>query len=157
MPVKQKKPVFKKNSFPGKIKNPKSRTSLNFLNFNRARRASTVVAMAATGTVAGTAAFLVNPSHSFKRAMILIAGTTISGAAAGFKSSSKEIREATKTVKNELKNEVKENQDFKTFLGKYKFIFIDAKGNIVGTNKPRKKFLGIKFGRLRIETKELLS
>ncbi|PIN98100.1 MAG: hypothetical protein COT90_05830 [Candidatus Diapherotrites archaeon CG10_big_fil_rev_8_21_14_0_10_31_34] len=154
MPAKQIKPMKK---FKARLVREESKNSVDSLKHTRKMLRYGVSA----GIVLGGATGLFEPADLFNKHLIKSALTRLfAGAIVGrtmtFVAGALEIRKATVAVKKELKKEAKSNFVFNNFLKNYKFIFIDAKGNIVGTNKPRKKFLGIKFGRLRIETKDLI-
>ncbi|MDD5162975.1 MAG: hypothetical protein PHD95_02090 [Candidatus ainarchaeum sp.] len=64
------------------------------------------------------------------------------------------IRSATKFVGKELSKEALQNQDLKTFLQSYKFVIIDRKGRIRGTDQ-KQVLQGV--GRIRLETSRILN
>jgi len=67
-------------------------------------------------------------------------------------STRKKVRKATRKVGRALHQEIESgNQPLIAFLKKYKYVYIDRKGNIGGTNRPR-----IIIGRMRLKTKDIL-
>ena len=56
-----------------------------------------------------------------------------------------------KVVENSLVKEIRENQTFKAFLEKHKYVVIDRKGNVKGVKRRP-----LKWGQIAIETKTLL-
>jgi len=80
----------------------------------------------------------------------------------------RQIKSATKTVGNLLRQEIKQqkNPALLDFLKQHKYIYVDKEGNLVGTNKDRiqanikikgKKVTLAALGRIRIETKSILN
>lgn len=157
MPVPKPKRIKpKKEHFTGGLKYTDPTVSIFRLKGKRRQRLGTALQFAAAGGMTGLFGSLHVGTPSFKKTLAISLSSAAAGAATGFKLSSREIRKATNTVKEYLKAEAQGNNQFNDFLKQYKYVFIDQEGQIVGTNNPRKSFLKMKFGRLRIETKDLL-
>ena len=62
------------------------------------------------------------------------------------------VRQATHNVGAALHKAVRSNGELREFLARHKYIFIDRKGRVVGTNT--KGILGA--GRMRLETMKIL-
>ena len=96
--------------------------------------------------------WLILPEHERKNKGYAILAGMILGPANTYFFSGQRVRIATKIVGNALAKEAKEDKVFGNWLKKYKYVIIDSRGNITGTNLPR--ILGI--GRIRLSTKKIL-
>jgi hypothetical protein len=67
----------------------------------------------------------------------------------------KDVRKYTYKAGAELYKEIqlKNNIELRQFLEKYKYVLIDRKGRVTGTNSGRK----FGFGRIRLETEKVLN
>ncbi|MCX6800881.1 MAG: hypothetical protein NTZ73_01715 [Candidatus Diapherotrites archaeon] len=62
------------------------------------------------------------------------------------------VRRATKLVGRALYKEQKKNRDLREFLEKYRYVYINMTGDIVGTRLPK-----IIFGRMRLRTSKIIA
>ena len=74
------------------------------------------------------------------------------GAGIGYIKGAKLVRSATRQAGRLIISEARSNPEMRRFLGKYRYVYLDRKGNLAGTNLP--KLPGI--GRIRLKTSKLL-
>ncbi len=163
--MKPRKPKIKKprkNSFTGKLRGKNSINSIEYLKSHKKNRfKKSVKTSAITGTTALAAGFggsFMN-NHGFQKSLAIALASGIFGVSVGarevFKEHSSQTKKALQEVQASLKKEAKMNPAFNNFVHQYKYIFVNRKGNIVGTNRKRINLAGVKLGRLRIETEKL--
>ncbi len=63
------------------------------------------------------------------------------------------LASATKNVGVALQKELEHSTELRDFLGTHHYVYVDRKGNLVGTNRGR--ILGI--GRIRLESHKILT
>lgn len=152
-------------------KSPKLIKHIGNLLYLRKRRTKTTVKTALIGggallagdfliRISGNQSLRENISEYFKATAL---GTAALGAFAqsGYlqpvnskgKTYNERIHHSMKMVGKGLYYEARKNPELKSFLEKYRFVYIDPKGRIVGTNRNR--ILGI--GYLRLVTRRILS
>jgi hypothetical protein len=92
---------------------------------------------------------------------IMVAGITAAfayaaGAGGIHLANNRKVREATRNVGRELGRRIQESDkkgnQIHNFLQKYRYVYINRKGELVGTNRPR-----ILAGRMRLESKKILN
>lgn len=83
-------------------------------------------------------------------ALLGTGGGTVAGA---ISRGNYDVKKATLLVGKGLSQEAKSNIDLQTFLDKYKYVFIDKKLRVRGTNRPR--LFGI--GRMRLKSSRISS
>ncbi|MFH0715063.1 MAG: hypothetical protein V1977_04890 [Candidatus Diapherotrites archaeon] len=108
-----------------------------------------------TGGFLGTVAALTyNPS--FREGVSLVAtitaGGAIGGAAQEFANQAKKVNKATKLVGRGIGEEAQKNQNLYAFLKKHRYVYIDKKGRVIGTNRGRILWMG----RMRLDTRKIL-
>ncbi len=134
-------------------------TNVDSLLVKRSEKPS--AALRGTKIVAGigasssfAAALCANPS--FREGIAIIGSVTfvsaVMGGITGFANKSKEVARATHLVGKGLAQEAIQNKKLNKLLNHYKYVIVNKKGSIVGTN--RKRFLGI--GRLRLDNKKIV-
>ena len=93
-------------------------------------------------------------SESVSKAL-LGAGIAALGAVAGMHAAeSSSVRKATQKVGVVLHSELKKSPLLREFLEKYSYVFVDRKGNLVGTNHKR---WFLRVGRIRLESKKIIA
>ena len=152
---------LKKGRYPGKLQ--KADTMISISNLKDSRRIRTgLVAIGATVAPPFSISvrkavdvlmngFFAQPAMTKEN----MAASAVAGAAfAGFAHllMRENVRQATYNVGAELHKESKQNPEMMKFLKQHKYVIIDRKGRIAGTNF--KRILG--FGRLRMETKKII-
>lgn len=138
----------KQDAIDGLLKARKNRSKLGN---KMAKQGAGVV-----GSIAGIRNVVLENS-SMRRGLAQVLVTAIAGAAAGkwfaYGASSIDITNATERVGVALHEEVPHSQELKRFLGSWRYVYVDGKGNLVGSNVGR--FL--KIGRMRLETNKILA
>lgn len=86
------------------------------------------------------------------RALVAAAAAAALGKGFGHANESR-VANVTEQVGFALHEEVPHSPELKRFLGSWRYVYIDRKGNLVGTNVGR--FL--KVGRMRLETNKILA
>ena len=147
---------------------PRVKSKLKYTMMSRKRRIrNTVNGVKIAGTIMGSiglyeafkGAWISNPS--FKSALVSLVSevgraATIAaplGALVGNMVGSDRVKRATLIIGKELFKASKKDASLHHFLSDYKYVFINRKGDLCGTNVPR--FFGI--GRMRLKTKEILN
>ncbi|MFH0970281.1 MAG: hypothetical protein V1776_02355 [Candidatus Diapherotrites archaeon] len=100
--------------------------------------------------------FISNPSfrEGLARVVAVSLGLTGYGAVLPYSFGSSFVRKATQEVGKRLGQESMHNTELKAFLGKYKYVYVDRKGRIAGTNMPR---LIPGVGRIRLQSNKILA
>ncbi|MFH1664337.1 MAG: hypothetical protein ABH986_06070 [archaeon] len=139
---------FKRKRYSGGLESDSKKALGNVLRDRKYRRNQLIYHGAAGGMIGGFALFSGAKPLSF----LYPPAITLSYA---YSKGSKWVRESTRYLKKKLKEEVRANAELKTFLKDYKYVFVDKKGRLAGTNFPRiAGVLGI--GRIRIKTKDIV-
>lgn len=122
----------------------------------RRERVGPVVNGGLGGAVVGasTAVFPILLARGSERAGVIYGlVTTAVGAVAQYGVNSGHVRRATRALEGSLRDHVGENRPLKTFLEKNRYVFIDRKGQLTGTNLPR---LVPGVGRIRLSSARIL-
>lgn len=128
-----------------------SRKAITDLDSGRKVRRDITIAGAFGGF--GSGGFGISFKGPVREATLRTVTATIGGLF-GFTYASKTyVKDATLKVGKALAKEIGTNIGLKRFLESYKYIYLDRKGHIIGTNKNRKLKL---FGRFRLESKKIL-
>ncbi|MFH0970847.1 MAG: hypothetical protein V1776_05335 [Candidatus Diapherotrites archaeon] len=100
--------------------------------------------------------FVSNPSFRERLARVVTISLSVMGSGAGKVHSYHfpGIRQATLEVGKRLGDESLHNIELRRFLGKYKYVYVDRKGRIAGTNMPR---LIPGVGRIRLSSHKILA
>lgn len=153
---KAKTPKTKRKIERGKL--GAAQSSIKKLKKERLKRIGAAVPGAATGALTGAALgaealMLELPGISLKTLAIAgSVGGSVLGAAVGMAIKNEDVRLATERVGYALATEAKKNTEVKKLLNKFRYVIIDWKGNIVGTNRKRI----LKIGRFRLSTADIL-
>lgn len=159
----------KPKKFTGTLSNKTAKTKASLIFQRRERKDRTVdagiqygllggVPGAAFGAVAST---LVE-NQSFISGIGIMAGSmAITGSILGslkgrsaYSSESRKVRAATNLVGKALSEEVLPNSELRNFLNKWKYVFVNRKGEIVGSKVNVPKLF--KVGYVRLETRKIL-
>jgi len=137
----------------------RSKRRIEALKKHRKRRAVATAEAALAGSMLGyvAAAQALRKNSEFEKLLPVInacAATAAGGVGGGvYLRHSEEVKKATNLLGVALAKETKKNSQLRDFLLQYRYVIIDGKGNIKGTNSER--FL--KIGRIRLESKKILA
>ncbi len=125
---------------------------LDIMTARKNRLTTTIGTTLAAGSIGALSLFL-----SPEAAKYVVGVALATGAGIGFKIESPRVKKATNLFKQGLKRSVESNEKLKLFLQKHKYVYVDRKGRVRGTNRERVGIGKVRFGRLRIATKEILA
>ena len=140
-------------------KNPEARSAVSNLLVSRKDRGSRAMVFAGIG--AGTSAVGALTAelemHSpIGKGLLRAAATSAiaagAGFAAGYAHGNAEVRKATVSVGQILRKEARTNTELRGLFESHKYVYVDGKGNIAGTNMPRI----LLAGRLRLKSSDIL-
>ncbi len=114
--------------------------------------------LSTTFALASSVAESLSHNTSFALGVTMIGSATALGVAAGPAvervASNPGIRKATQLVGSSLSSLAKKNAELRAFLNAHRYVYVNGKGQIVGTNMPR---LIPGVGRIRLESKKILA
>ncbi|MBU2100762.1 hypothetical protein KKG83_00515 [Candidatus Micrarchaeota archaeon] len=150
-PKKRWNPFKKRERYKGGISRETAKRIVKIKDERRYRAKVTGTA-AGVGSLSGILV-AVNPD------LVSLIGTSAIalGVAGLYKSASKEVRKATRDLIGDLHNQSKNDSNFRDYVLKHKYIFIDKKGRITGSNYKGFGIGKVRIGRLRISREEILA